>query len=350
MEKISFEIETITPMFLSGADQSKAELRPASIKGLLRFWWRALQAEKNIENLKKREIEIFGGSGENVENSKFSIRISNTKNIEGVRQQFPQHNITVRTSRGSFNINILEYLAYGTFNYQRGRGNVFIRNYIPTNTKFNLEINFYENKYISDVLTSLSLLFLFGGLGSRNRNGFGSFSILNSVILKNKNIKTDVSIIRDIIKNNLDELPYPAFVKGTKLFKTKNYYDSWDKALAEIGKIYRGIRCGEILLEKKQFETKHNYNKRIYLGAPLIGDTRNNKAFLDRHSKPYFIKISKEDNRYVGYILYLPSQYCEGLINDINGRQIKHSYVNAEFKNICNEFNLYLADKFDVVF
>ncbi len=37
MEKIVFECETITPMFMYGANQNKPELRPVSIKGLTNF-------------------------------------------------------------------------------------------------------------------------------------------------------------------------------------------------------------------------------------------------------------------------------------------------------------------------
>ena len=42
MESQEFEVEIVTPLFLGGADPNKAELRAPSIKGALRFWWRAL--------------------------------------------------------------------------------------------------------------------------------------------------------------------------------------------------------------------------------------------------------------------------------------------------------------------
>ncbi|MFZ1105749.1 MAG: type III-B CRISPR module RAMP protein Cmr1 [Hyphomicrobiaceae bacterium] len=42
MHRIEAEFEIVTPMFLGGADpKGSAELRAASIKGALRFWWRA---------------------------------------------------------------------------------------------------------------------------------------------------------------------------------------------------------------------------------------------------------------------------------------------------------------------
>ncbi len=41
MKSIKFTLETITPLFLAGADGQTPELRPPSIKGMMRFWWRA---------------------------------------------------------------------------------------------------------------------------------------------------------------------------------------------------------------------------------------------------------------------------------------------------------------------
>jgi CRISPR-associated protein Cmr1 len=62
MHKITFTCETITPMFLAGADGSTPELRAPSIKGALRFWWRALNGHLSLGELKEREGEIFGNT------------------------------------------------------------------------------------------------------------------------------------------------------------------------------------------------------------------------------------------------------------------------------------------------
>lgn len=42
MKELSFKLQVITPLFLSGAQQKEAELRPPSIRGALRFWFRAM--------------------------------------------------------------------------------------------------------------------------------------------------------------------------------------------------------------------------------------------------------------------------------------------------------------------
>jgi CRISPR-associated protein Cmr1 len=38
---IQATFQVTTPLFCGGADGSSAELRPSSVKGVLRFWWRA---------------------------------------------------------------------------------------------------------------------------------------------------------------------------------------------------------------------------------------------------------------------------------------------------------------------
>ncbi|WP_124398070.1 type III-B CRISPR module RAMP protein Cmr1 [Thermaurantimonas aggregans] len=61
MKTITFTCETITPMFLSGADQRVPELRPPSIKGALRFWWRAMNGHLSLEELKQKKARFLGG-------------------------------------------------------------------------------------------------------------------------------------------------------------------------------------------------------------------------------------------------------------------------------------------------
>ena len=79
MEKIIFECETITPMFLAGADGQTPELRAPSIKGALRFWWRAMHGHLSLKDLHDLEGKIFG---DNSNRSCFSVRIQNRNQID----------------------------------------------------------------------------------------------------------------------------------------------------------------------------------------------------------------------------------------------------------------------------
>ncbi|NER00596.1 MAG: type III-B CRISPR module RAMP protein Cmr1, partial [Cyanothece sp. SIO2G6] len=55
METLTFTCKIITPMFLAGADGKTPELRSASIKGAMRFWWRAVNGHVGLESQIKRE-------------------------------------------------------------------------------------------------------------------------------------------------------------------------------------------------------------------------------------------------------------------------------------------------------
>ncbi|MEO0206663.1 MAG: type III-B CRISPR module RAMP protein Cmr1 [candidate division WOR-3 bacterium] len=348
LKTITFEIETITPMFLAGANQQKAELRAASIKGLLRFWWRALQAEPNIGKLREKEAQIFGSSDEGVGGSSFSIRISHNSELKSTKDKFPpnpQYQIPVEGK--TFKVNILEYLAYGTYEYVPKQGNIFIREYYPSKTKFNIVLRFTNETCINEVLNAVHVWFTFGGVGSRSRNGFGSFNALTKEHAF-ENIKDTLSVSNLYEKKHLTKLikgdglsSYPSFTQGTKLFKAKQSFDSGLDALADVGKTYKNAKVG--------LERRHYFNKRQYIGSPIV-EKKETKSFLDRHAKPYFIKIAKEGDRYRAYILYLPSLYCEGLEEDRNKRKItNHAELNSNFTEVCTEFNNFLAQNMETI-
>jgi CRISPR-associated protein Cmr1 len=60
---ITFDLETVTPLFLGGADQSTAELRPPAFRGALRYWFRAIASSiASFEDVKAWEQKIFGST------------------------------------------------------------------------------------------------------------------------------------------------------------------------------------------------------------------------------------------------------------------------------------------------
>ena len=64
--RIDAAYEVATPMFCGGADpKNDAELRLASFKGALRFWWRALAWSRmggRLEEIQRQEDELFGSA------------------------------------------------------------------------------------------------------------------------------------------------------------------------------------------------------------------------------------------------------------------------------------------------
>lgn len=74
MKTDTFDLELITPCFCAGADQSVAEIRPASVRGQLRWWFRGLGGDA------KDEASIFGSAaGDSGNGSRVRITVSDVK-------------------------------------------------------------------------------------------------------------------------------------------------------------------------------------------------------------------------------------------------------------------------------
>lgn len=296
MEKLVFECETITPMFLGGAD-GNAELRPPSIKAALRFWWRALNGGLSLEDLKKKEAEIFGGSGDNEGKSKFSIRVDK-KNIK-TNQKLLQSFRVPAINHHSINISILDYLTFGPCSYNKNiKSNVYNRTYMEIGSKFDL-VFFYDNNFIkkTEIFDLLFLVSCIGGLGAKARNGFGRFLIKNNEIPEGhfKNLLTRIA------KITTNKAEYTAFSNDVKIYKTKVPRTNSLECLRDLGVLYMGGR--------ESVEKKHNYKLRQYIASPIIVNKKT-ESILERHAKLHFMTVIKEKNEYNGYIFFLPYLYC----------------------------------------
>jgi CRISPR-associated protein Cmr1 len=83
------------PLFLSGANQQEAELRPPAFRGALRYWFRAIAGPyywNNPNQLKKIESDILGDSGSHC-SSKIILRLSKVPNTESEEIEFNQQGI-----------------------------------------------------------------------------------------------------------------------------------------------------------------------------------------------------------------------------------------------------------------
>ncbi len=83
IELLKFKCSILTPIFSYGVQNKIPEIRASSIKGLLRFWWRAIAGinYNNILELYKNESMLFGDSGK-FGKSKLKISIDSSKNIK----------------------------------------------------------------------------------------------------------------------------------------------------------------------------------------------------------------------------------------------------------------------------
>lgn len=285
IERISYNLEVVTPMFLGGANTAKAELRAPSIKGMLRFWWRASCGIADLTEMKEKESEIFGSTEEK---SKVTISIE-TKGDSISNDLFKGK--TFKPKGKSFTANILHYLGFGAVIYDKnvnGKQRVD-KSYITVKSKFNLQLSTLDSHSI-EVEQALKYFITFGGLGAKSRNGFGS-------------IYCEELILEKLLKSDNELLNYTAFSKYSKIIKFQKT-NSWEDALSDAGLAYKD---GRLSLERK-----HSFEKRGLIAKPIIAKNENIPKDIaeGRHAKPYFLHVNKlQSGKYQGQILFMPYQY-----------------------------------------
>lgn len=290
MDISTYQCKFITPAFLGGANpKGTPELRPSAIKGALRFWWRTQSQIADINALNERETAIFGGiSDETATKSTFSLRVRHRDFLTG--HELPYEKANVRNE--SFKVNIFAYLAFGIYEQQEKKLN---REFVKPDETFDLVFQFFTPTYKDEVISALRLLALFGGIGTKTRNGYGKFEIAN--------LPDPIgwqSRLKALNKGPL--LSYSSFSNDAKVFQTKETHRTPELALAEVGKAYKNAR--------EWIEQQHEFEDRSYLGSPIV-EKKIQTSFLDRHSKPYYLTTLPEKGRYRGAILFLPYLFLE---------------------------------------
>jgi len=190
MSTITFSCESITPILMHGAD-GKTELRPASIKGILRFWWRAIHGDLPLKELKEKKGEIFGSMDKK---SSFGIKI---QRYESIPKQFTIQFLNYR----SFDIQSFFELVVilGLFG-QKGKGKQKTQGSIKV-----LKIN--NEKYTKTIdLNYINTLI----------ENFSSNYSKKKFKIEQKKIKEEYPLVKDISVSKDNKL-YINFIHSSKL-------------------------------------------------------------------------------------------------------------------------------------
>lgn len=287
MYTLKIKCKTITPLFMAGADGKTPELRPSEFKGMMRWWWRAIRAEDNIDNLRKEEAKIFGGAGENEGKSRVKIKImSHIEDSDRIDYQpLPHHQ----------------------------RNNCPVDNNTKCNKAFFLKaikVNKtldFEFTFIHDQIENLIyLMFILGGFGKRARRGFGSLQIIEP------NIEISLVKILELLNKikNTYEIDNSTYLNKIIAIKNKN-----SKNIS-----YPFIK--EIIIGKKPFLNENNILKAIGLAShnnsnPALGSAN------PRMASPIYVSIAKINNKLYPIITILNSCFPNGYPN-IDPNKIKN--------------------------
>ena len=186
-----YDLRLVSPAFLAGANQKKedCDLRPATLRGLLRWWWRTMHADYlGRDELKQLETAVWGDaeSGSPVRIAVDFVnggppKLYDKAEVKRKNDLQTPRNRKRKTTQGLF------YASYGMDDGGRQRW------YRPAGTKWSIRIDARHGRFSSssgqteikpeDILgqaeAALWLLCHFGGVGSKGRKGFGSFTDLD---------------------------------------------------------------------------------------------------------------------------------------------------------------------------
>jgi CRISPR-associated protein Cmr1 len=156
MQKIEVRLETVTPLFLGGAEgkNSPPELRPPAFRGAMRYWLRAALGgvieDENLEGLHKLETAVFGDTDSG---SPITVRI--------VQKNLPQKKYPI--------------LPHKT---PSGKAHAFL-----PGQQFELilqAVRPIEPLVWVNAAMALNLALTFGGVGLRSRRGYGTLCVIAS--------------------------------------------------------------------------------------------------------------------------------------------------------------------------
>lgn len=216
MYKVSFELETVTPLFMAGADGKTPErkLRPPSFKGILRFWWRVIQTEGRLPHLAEKEAGLFGGTGEYERKSNVSMRFPIKSELTTGTEYMLPHKPTERSRSPQQAIQA---------------GQTFPCHLRFQQTKPNRRDE--NENWRDEIIDAFQIALILGGFGKRSRRGFGSIADRSTskhqdTALGNGNPRMASPVVVSILK--IEAQYHPIITKLSSHFK-KPYPENYEE-------------------------------------------------------------------------------------------------------------------------
>lgn len=151
-----------TPMFCGGADGRSAELRPASFKGVLRFWWRACawsHFKGELRKIREEEAKLFGSP--DTGQSRVWLRMD-------------QPTVPSKRSHDVLGSDGVRYLGFGLNPFDGSTRECLAEPFDLTVTLRCRGVAPADTELLGRAVTALGTV---GGMGARSRRGFGSLSL-----------------------------------------------------------------------------------------------------------------------------------------------------------------------------
>jgi CRISPR-associated protein Cmr1 len=244
-----YSLNVISPLFLYGADQKKPEIRAASVRGQLRYWFRAIKGAgtPDLNELWTTESEVFGSTAGS---SVVSVRFY---------------------ADGKLNTG-----RYAMLPHRKEPSKQFPQPAISPTQKLKLEMIARpgRDKVPPEAVKALVAWLLLGGLGKRSRRMFGALESPNLTgKLADGNALADEieRKLQTIVKNYVDLPQGPAFptlhpAYSRVVVGTVGFSD-WETLIKDL---FGLLRSGMYLSEERTF----GYATKGRRASPLIAQVR----------------------------------------------------------------------------
>lgn len=358
---VEAKFRIVTPMFLGGADKQADEIRPASVKGVLRFWWRALNWSR-IRKSKPNDVEALKAMHA-AEAKLFGSAAGDDKGGQGIFLLGLKEREESSYIWKKIEPQVSYLLGLGLYNYKMGVTRSSIQG------GFKVALRFRESAGQDDrasVIEALMVTGLLGGMGSRQRRGFGSLAMEGITGVGQfqtpKNMQDYSALLNNLFINDLSALPpFTAFSAMSKyvILSKPTVLETLEALGDEMG-MYRGWgRNGKVFNKpaKPQFKSDHdnmyaaangkNYPdeslKRLVFGMPHNyqfssggrASIQNTRSGLQRRASPLFMHVHQcdQEGKGLGIMFMLPAKFLPD--NDqviIKGIASKKVAPNVDWK------------------
>jgi CRISPR-associated protein Cmr6 len=322
-------LELVTPAFLAGAKQQKedCDLRGATLRGMLRWWWRTMHAGfVDVQTLRDLEARVWG---ETTSGSAVRLTVERNGNWEPeLYEKRSKANMTPQEKRSAYGIlgcdpakttQGLWYLSFGMDD--KGRDERRQRYYIPPGAKWTVRLTARASSYPTDEKKSkaknldaemvleqakaaLWLLCHFGALGSKGRKGFGSFAELGGMTMEDC-LRSAAKFRRACGVPEQAERDAESPVLGTMLLPLE-VSTPWKNAWFVLDQL--GFSAQGYAKEYKYQAEKKALGLPRRVGAPVQGRFKAEKG--DRHASPvHYHLVKKPDGTFTIRVALFPAMY-----------------------------------------
>ncbi|MFQ3646978.1 MAG: type III-B CRISPR module RAMP protein Cmr1 [Anaerolineae bacterium] len=332
MPKVEFTLQTVSPMFLSGADTQNVDeslLRAPSVIGQLRYWYRAfvgatVQATRDktiTEQVYEKEANSFGKTEKG---SLVTVRM------------WPDTIVEI-----SNNVPVLPHHDYEQYRQLSDNPRNPRRAAISVGMRIKLKFSTRPGvSFPEDYLKAMSTWLLLGGLGKRSRRCFGALQIadVQADFIPNKcdwwrtpMTKWTAGDYRDVLRDHFDWV----FPDYEKLPPPHSYFPclhpQTTKILLSAKRYESGIRAGAEafrLIRSNQYPANSQQKYRSYKNAAnsIFGRVDSNRE-PKRQASPLHVQVRKLSD---GYHLIFTAL---GNTLDMNGQR---GVMKQFAEDVCN--------------